>query len=221
MSPDPARRSPDAENSDGERWLHAGRIGRPHGLDGSVHVTQPRVALLEQGRVLRVDGRDDEIVRRAGTDSRPIIRLASCTSRTQAESLRGRELLVARADAPELEEDEWWPEELEGCRVRDGEREVGVVRSLRPLPSCDVLEVAREGAEDLLVPLIRDAVRSVDVEAREIDVDLVFLGEEPAAPSADDPTAPPAADPAAPSADDPAAPPAADPAAPSADDPGP
>jgi 16S rRNA processing protein RimM len=61
--------------------------------------------------------------------------------------------------------------------VLDGDRPVGVVRELRPLPSCDVLEVAREGAEDLLVPLIRDAVRSVDVEAREIDVDLVFLGE--------------------------------------------
>ena len=177
MSPDPARRSPDAEASDGEQWLHAGRIGRPHGLDGSVHVTQPRVALLEQGRVVRIDGRDEEIVRRAGTDARPIVRFASCTTRTQAEALRGRDLHVARADAPELEEDEWWPEELIGCRVLDGDRPVGVVRELRPLPSCDVLEVAREGAEDLLVPLIRDAVRSVDVEAREIDVDLVFLGE--------------------------------------------
>jgi hypothetical protein len=27
------------------------------------------------------------------------------------------------------------------------------------------------------VPLIRDAVRSVDIEARRIDVDLHFLGE--------------------------------------------
>lgn len=177
MSPDPARRSPDAETSDGEQWLHAGRVGRPHGLDGSIHVTQPRIALLEQGRVVRVDGRDEEIVRRAGTDARPIVRFASCTTRAQAEALRGRDLHVARADAPPLEEDEWWPEELIGCRVVDGERAVGVVRELRPLPSCDVLEVARDGAEDLLVPLIRDAVRAVDVEAREIDVDLVFLGE--------------------------------------------
>jgi 16S rRNA processing protein RimM len=189
MSPDPARRSPDADNSDGEQWLNAGRIGRPHGLDGSVHVTQPRVTLLEQGRVLKVDGRDDEIVRRAGTDSRPIIRLASCTTRTQAEALRGRELLVSRADAPPLEEDEWWPEELEGCRVHDGDREVGVVRTLRALPSCDVLEVARDGAEDLLVPLIRDAVRSVDVEEGDIDIDLAFLGEEDAGPSATGPSA--------------------------------
>jgi len=176
----------------GDDWLLAGRIGRPHGLDGSVHVTQPRVPLLDAGRTLRIDGRDDEIVRRAGTDARPIIRLASCTSRTEAEALRGRDLLVARADAPPLEEDEWWPEELEGCRVHDGDRQVGVVRHLLAMPSCELLQVARdEGGEDLLVPLIRDAVRVVDVEARSIDVDLAFLGEDEPAP-APAPDAPPA-----------------------------
>ncbi len=167
----------------GDDWLLAGRIGRPHGLDGSVHVTQPRVPLLNAGRRLRIDGRDEEIVRRAGTDARPIIRLASCTSRTAAEALRGRDLLVSRADAPPLEEDEWWPEELEGCRVHDGEREVGVVRSLLAMPSCELLQVARAGGgEDLLVPLIRDAVRAVDIEARRIEIDLSFLGEGADAP---------------------------------------
>lgn len=162
----------------GDDWLLAGHIGRPHGLDGSVHVTQPRVPLLIAGRRLRIDGREDEIVRRAGTDARPIIRLASCTSRTDAEALRGRDLLVSRADAPPLEEDEWWPEELEGCRVHDGGREVGVVTRLLPMPSCELLQVRRDaGGDDLLVPLIRDAVRVVDIEAGVIDVDLAFLGE--------------------------------------------
>lgn len=173
-----ARRSPESDAGDGEDWLGAGRVGRPHGLDGSFHVTRPRVALLTDGRTLTVGGRSDRIVRRAGTDARPIVRLASCSSREQAEALRGSELRVARAEAPPLEEDEWWPEEIEGCRVHDGDREVGVVRELRSLPSCDVLEVAREGGGDLLVPLIRDAVRSVDVGARRIEIDLAFLGED-------------------------------------------
>ena len=158
--------------------LHAGRVGRPHGLDGSFHVTQPQPLLLDAGRILLVDGREEEIVRRAGTDARPNVRLASCTTRTQAEALRGVDLLVPRDAAPALEEDEWWPEQLEGCTVHDGERAVGVVRELRALPSCEVLHVARDGREELLIPLIRDAVRSVDVDARRIDVDLAFLGED-------------------------------------------
>ena len=48
----------------------------------------------------------------------------------------------------------------------------------RALPSCEVLEVARPGSADLLVPLVRDAIRMIDVEERRIDVDLAFLGEE-------------------------------------------
>lgn len=162
-----------------EDLLHAGRVGRPHGLDGSFHVTQPRAGLLEAGRTLLVGEREDEIARRAGTDARPIVRLASCTSRAAAEALRGTDLRVLRAAAPALEQDEWWPEQLEGCAVHDGGREVGVVRRLLALPSCEVLEVARpQGAGgELLVPLIRDAVRAVDVEGRRIDVDLAFLGE--------------------------------------------
>jgi ribosomal 30S subunit maturation factor RimM len=37
--------------------------------------------------------------------------------------------------------------------------------------------VARDGAP-LLVPLVSDAVRAVDVAGKSIDVDLRFLGEE-------------------------------------------
>jgi 16S rRNA processing protein RimM len=158
--------------------LHAGRVGRPHGLDGSFHVTQPRAALLDAGRELLIDGRRVRIVRRAGTDERPIVRLAGCEDRGAAEALRGRELLVPLAEAPALEADEWWPEQLEGCAVRDGPHELGVVRALRALPSCEVLEVELAGGGELLVPLIADAVRSVDVDARRIEIDLGFLGED-------------------------------------------
>ena len=46
-----------------------------------------------------------------------------------------------------------------------------MVARMVALPSCEALEVG-----DLLIPLVRDAVRSVDLEARRIDVDLGFLG---------------------------------------------
>jgi 16S rRNA processing protein RimM len=159
------------------RPRRAGRIGRPHGLDGSVHVVEPVSALLVEGTSVLVDDRSVAIVRRAGSDERPIVRLEGCADRAAAEALRGRELFVPQDAEVELEEDEWWIEDLEGCSVWDGAARVGEVRRVRPLPSCEVLEVAREGAEDLLVPLVRDAVRNVDVEARRIDVDLEFLGE--------------------------------------------
>ena len=156
-------------------WLVAGRVGRPHGLDGSFHVSQARSELLHEGARLSVAGRWRTVARRSGTEARPIVRLQDCSARGQAESLRGQPLLAARADTPPLAEGEWWVEELEGCHVHDGGRAVGVVRGVTALPSCDVLAVERAGGGELLVPLVRDAVRRVDVAGRRIDVDLAFL----------------------------------------------
>ena len=160
-------------------WLRAGLVGRPHGLDGSFYVREPTAALLDEGSQVVVDGQERTITRRAGADQRPIIRLGGYEDRAAAEGLRGQPLMVARTEAPELEEDEWWEEDLVGCTVRDGEREVGEVRRLLGLPSVDVLEVARnDDRPDLLVPLVSDAVRSVDVERKLIDIDLGFVGGE-------------------------------------------
>jgi 16S rRNA processing protein RimM len=162
-----------------DRWLRAGVVGRPHGLDGSFHVGRPVPSLLADDIDVRVGDAQLHVERLAGHAGAPILRLAGCSERADAEALRGREILVARIGAPELEEDEWWAEDLEGCVVRDGDEEVGVVSRLLGLPSCEVLEVARgdSGRPALLVPLIADAVRDVDVGRGVIDIDLRFLGE--------------------------------------------
>jgi 16S rRNA processing protein RimM len=157
-------------------WIVAGRVGRPHGLDGSFYVTGARAELLAVGASVDLAGAARVVARRAGTDERPIVRLAGCEDRDAAEALRGADLRVARTQAPTLQEGEFWAEELEGCRVYDGEVTVGVVRRLIALPSCEALEVVRDDGDDLLVPLVRDAVRSIDPAARRIDVDLDFLG---------------------------------------------
>lgn len=158
-------------------WLLAGRVGRPHGLDGSFHVQDARYELLAVGTSVSLGGRPRVIVRRAGTPARPILRLDESRAREDAEALRAGELLVRRSAAPDLASDEFYAEELQGCAVHDGGRAVGVVRALLALPSCEVLEVAREDGGDLLVPLVRDAIRTVDLGARRIEVDLAFLGE--------------------------------------------
>lgn len=160
-------------------WLQAGRVGRPHGLDGSFHVRDAVPRLLALGEQVVVDGGSFRIARRAGDDRHPIIRLEGHETRAAAESLNGRELLVGRSEAPRLDEDEWWADDLVGCAVCDAEREVGTVVRLLALPSCEALEVARtDGSGELLVPLVSDAVRTVDVERKRIEIDLRFLGAE-------------------------------------------
>jgi 16S rRNA processing protein RimM len=152
-------------------------VGRAHGLDGSFYVTGARPRLLAAGGAVTVAGDERRIVRRAGAEARPIVRLEGIADRTAAEALHGEELSVARAQAPALGEGEWWAHELEGCAVLDGERALGTVSGLLELPSCEALRVRRPAGGELLVPMVRDAVRHVDVAAQRIDVDLEFLGE--------------------------------------------
>jgi 16S rRNA processing protein RimM len=141
-------------------------VGRPHGLDGSFHVA--RAGTLAEGQTVVVRGEPRVIARLAGTAERPIVRFEGASSREDAEALRGADLLVPDV----LEEDEYWARDLVGMTVVDGSREVGVVERMIALPSCEALEVG-----SLLIPMVRDAIRSIDLETRRIDVDMEFVGE--------------------------------------------
>ena len=155
----------------------AGVVARPHGLDGSFYVAVAQPALLGVGAELTVGGITTTVVRRAGTDLRPIVRLAICSERADAQALRGQELAAPALERGELDPDEYLAEDLEGARVLDGARELGVVRELIALPSCECLAVVRPDGGELLVPLVRDAIHSIDVAARLIEVNAAFLGE--------------------------------------------
>ena len=149
--------------------VRAGRVGRPHGLDGSFYVTEPVARLLVPGTA--VDGLG-VIAARKGTDARPIVRLDGVGDRDAADALRVRALDVASAEPDALGEDEYAAADLEGCVVVDGDVSLGVVARLIALPSVEALELD----DGSLVPLVRDCVRSVDVAAKRTEVDRRFLG---------------------------------------------
>ena len=136
----------------------AGRVGKPHGLDGSFYVDGASHPLAV-GTTLTIADRPHEVERRAGTDERPLIRLAGLED---PRELRG-ELLLVEA---ELAEDEWLASDLLRCAVPGRGRVVRVLDG----PSCSVLEL-EDGS---LVPFISDVIRSV--EGGEIQLNEAFLG---------------------------------------------
>ena len=139
----------------------AGRVGKAHGRDGSFYVDEPR-AQLELGSTVRLGEQQHEILRRDGTDDRPLIRLAGLDD---PAPLRGEILLVDEA----LEDDEYLAGDLLGCEVPG----LGQVERVLDAPSCALLEVGEDGH---LIPLIGDAVKHVDIERKVIEVDRDFLG---------------------------------------------
>lgn len=157
--------------------MRVGFVGRSHGTVGAFVVRDPtaRLELLEPGKAVSVSDRELVIASRKGTAARPIVQLTGVESREAARDLRGEAIEVVVSALEPLAEGEFLVDDLIGCEAFDGDRRVGRVSDVLLLPSVDALEVEREGAEALLVPLVADAVRSVDAEARRVDLDLGFL----------------------------------------------
>ena len=89
--------------------------------------------------------------------------------RTAAEALAGTLLEVPESWLPALGEGEYWPFELEGCRVvTDAGRELGTVSEVIPNPANDLWVAVDDDGVETLVPALRDVIVEVDMAAKRI-----------------------------------------------------
>ena len=139
-----------------------GRVGRPHGLAGAFVVDDASddperftvgATLLVGDESVRV-----EEAKRAG--GRLVIRLDRRVE-------RGARLEVARSTLAPTDDDEYYVFELVGLEVvEEGGRPLGHVRDVAPYAANDVLELD----SGVLLPLVEDCVREVDLDAGRIVV---------------------------------------------------
>jgi 16S rRNA processing protein RimM len=138
-----------------------GRVGRPHGLDGAFFVESPSddERWFKVGSRLLAGSAEVEVVTaRHGAGGRPVIKL-------EPEVPRGTTLEVAREALPATEEDEYYVFQLIGLEVvEDGGRSLGRVARVEPGVANDAL--ALDGG--LLLPLVGECVRDIDLEAGRI-----------------------------------------------------
>lgn len=86
--------------------------------------------------------------------------------RNAAEALRGTQLWVARDRLPPPEEGEFYHADLVGLAVEDeAGNPVGRVAALHDFGAGEVIEIARDGANSLMLPFTLAVVPVVDVAA--------------------------------------------------------
>ncbi len=99
-------------------------------------------------------------------------RLTGIATREEAEALKGTRLYAPRDRLPPLDDDEFYHADLIGLEVHDtGGALLGTVRAVLDHGAGDILEIARPGLPDLLLPFTRAAVPTVDLTARRIVAD--------------------------------------------------
>jgi 16S rRNA processing protein RimM len=104
-------------------------------------------------------------------NDRVVLKLAGYDDIDRAKELVGYDFALPEADRGELEEDEFYDWELEGCTVKVGEKSIGEVRSVMRTGGPAVLVVADDSGSERLVPLAAEIVVSIDKTARVILID--------------------------------------------------
>lgn len=96
------------------------------------------------------------------------------TNINEIEKYKTDDIYVASDERQELEDDEYYYDEIIDSRVVDLTGSViGIVSEIMTTGANDVWVVKREGQPDALIPMIDDVVKSVDVDNKLITIDAL------------------------------------------------
>ena len=92
---------------------------------------------------------------------------------SDAEKLRGADVLIPIEERAEIPEDEYYQSDLVGCEVigHDGHI-IGIVESWQETGGPPLVEVKKPNGKDLLIPFAKSIFTKIDLERRKIEVHL-------------------------------------------------
>jgi 16S rRNA processing protein RimM len=150
-----------------DELVPVGRVGKPHGLDGSFFVEGASEAAerFAKGATLFVGGEAVCVEGSKQARGRPVIKLDRRVE-------RGATLSIPRADLPAPEEDAYYVFQLVGLVVEEeGGGELGRVADVHEYPANDVLELD----SGVVLPLVEACIRRVDLDGGRIVVSPGFV----------------------------------------------
>lgn len=158
-------------------WVELGRLGRPKGLKGWVHLqswTDPPEALFDypdwQLRSASGARREARVAERRVNSQGFEARLEGVDSREAAELLVGLVIEVRRSALPATAPGEHYRVDLLGFRVCNLEGiDFGVIERFEDMPASAVMVV--RGERERWLPVTRQHLQSIDTAARCVRVD--------------------------------------------------
>ncbi len=164
-----------------DRLVEIGVVGRPHGVDGRfriyLHNSESTVLLDRPGVFLDTGtGPVPRCISRLRESTRCLVgSVDGCNRRSDAENLKGAKILVPREALPDLEDGEFYIDDLIGLEGWDGDRLLGRVTGSRRQADVEVVTV-KSSEFELGIPMVDAYVVSVDVASGRIlfcDTDLL------------------------------------------------
>ena len=161
------------------RWVAVGRVARAHGVKGEVAVlplSEVEARFREGSRLFVGEGssRTLTVISSRPHRQRLLVSFEELRDRTEAEALGGAYLFVPADSSPSLPPGEYWPHQLIGCEVETaGGRALGRLREVIHTAANDVWAVDGADGSEVLIPALKDVVRTVDLDAGRIVVEAI------------------------------------------------
>ena len=146
--------------------MRAGRLGRPHGLDGflGLYLDPADLEHFDQGSTVFIQDRPYVVRALRPAHKGYQVAFEGVVDRTGADQIRNLDVFVSERRS--LGEQEFWPDQLIGLEVRPGG---GTVVAVVHGGAQDRLVVERDGSR-FEVPFVDELVPTVDVEAGHVEV---------------------------------------------------
>jgi len=165
--------------NDKSALIEIGKFGRPHGVRGDLRIFlhNPNSELADSLESLQLKSPSgDEAVlsvrkcRRSGDGRAIIVSTDECQQRESAALYTGWFLMYPKSGLPGLNEDEYYFYQLEKADVvTESGTAVGRVQEVVE-SGVDTLRISRGEAGELMIPIVREFVLGIDVQARKITV---------------------------------------------------
>jgi len=152
-----------------KKFLSIGQIINIHGVKGEIKVYPLTDDIKRFRKVKRVfiDGVEKQIIWCKLQADKVILKIESIDTIEEAQKYRNKYIDIPREEAVRLREGEFFIADLLGCTVRDENGFVfGKIDDVIQTGSNDVYWV--KGANEVLVPALKDVVVSINIENREI-----------------------------------------------------
>jgi 16S rRNA processing protein RimM len=159
--------------------LEVGVVIGPHGLRGDIKISPLPTGHLALPGARKVYLKDSkgllaqyEAVRSSQHKQNILLRLAGLDNLAAVEPLFGSSVWIAKADLPELDEEQFYWSDLEGLEVFDEqEGALGRVVGMFATPAHDILEVDGPFGE-ILIPAIEPFLVQLDRDKGQLHVNL-------------------------------------------------
>lgn len=163
-----------------EEFLQVGAIANTHGIAGEVKVfpMTDDIRRFKQLEEVYLDtGRERMLLHVASckfVKNQPVLKFKEFSNINEVEKYKRCGLFITRDQAVPLGKDEYFIADLIGLSVirEDGET-LGELTDVLQTGANDVYEVTMEDGKQVLLPVIRECIKKVDLEKRQVTVHVM------------------------------------------------